>query len=1036
MPRRDEPPFWFTLFLYAFFFVLSELLRPKPELENAKPSGLGDIRTTTATEGRVVPLVWGTNQLAGPNVVWYGDLRQKPITQTVKTGLFSSEDVVLGFKYYLGIQFALCRGTTPELLRIWIGDDEVFAGTVTSGNAAAINKPKLFGGDDLGSGGVVGSLRFFSGSPSQLPADYLAAREATSATVGAGGTGYSVGDVLTLVGGTFSVAARFEVASVSSGAVTAVNLLTEGVYTVAPSNPAATTSTAGTGCTLSVSYSASLQDSNGATPAYRGTCYALLEGGYIGNSVSLKPWKFEVRRIPTGPAAGGNESVNGGMDANPVNVIYEVMTDKDWGLGFDPSEIDSSNFAAVGVVLKNEGNGFSMVLDSAIEATELIQEVERQIDGVVFFDQASGKWKINLARADYDIDTVPELSPATYVELKDFTRGAWEDTTNAVKVAFNDRSDSYKDTFATAQDMANVRLQNGTLVNGNLSFPGVKDRTLANNIAWRHLRSSSYPLAKMTIVVDRASYDVQPGQPLAFTDPDLGITKLPVRVTKIDFGLLEQGQIELSLVQDVFYTLAPSFADPGSSGWTPPADSLLPFDADKQKAFEAPRAFVTRDPASAGIVDKVWCGARRKGVEVGFDIVERHSAGSPSGAFAPAGECFGLLLLGRLNSSLAAGTAIPTATLTIAPAPDTQADLEAAFTDSSVPSDVGVNLLNLILVDSELMLVSSAQNSGANVQLNGVYRGALDTVQAAHTNGSRVWLLAAGGALTSSVFTPGHNVEVKLLPKTATDLVLEAAATTISLTMANRVRRPYPPSFLKLGGTLWASTISLEQTGSGGETYGFVVDINRRDYRTVDEVQALSADASTIFPDFPSANGTTHEYDLRNDPTGANTLLFSVTGVAGAQFTVLRIDVLVATDGVLPTTLRLDVHARHTDGSVSYASQQSLLWDFAATSGLTGQFNFGALDTSDVSIAYTATVNGTYNFTLSSSFSAGNVEYRLNGGAWTTLISAGGTSGSIPGVVSTDVIEVRHLSSDPGAKKFLAMDAPGAGQDAYGVFFV
>lgn len=77
---------------------------------------------------------------------------------------------------------------------------------------------------------------------------------ASSATVQAGGSGYTDGDVLTLVGGT-GTAATFT-ASVTAGAVTGVTLLTAGSYSVTPSNPVATTAAppGGTGCTLNVTY--------------------------------------------------------------------------------------------------------------------------------------------------------------------------------------------------------------------------------------------------------------------------------------------------------------------------------------------------------------------------------------------------------------------------------------------------------------------------------------------------------------------------------------------------------------------------------------------------------------------------------------------------------------------------------------------------------------------------------------------------------------------------------------------------------------
>jgi len=77
---------------------------------------------------------------------------------------------------------------------------------------------------------------------------------AVSATVGAGGTGYTLNDVLTVSGGTFSSAATFRATGVSAGVVTAVTLVSHGDYTTTPGNPASTTGGTGSGCTLNVTY--------------------------------------------------------------------------------------------------------------------------------------------------------------------------------------------------------------------------------------------------------------------------------------------------------------------------------------------------------------------------------------------------------------------------------------------------------------------------------------------------------------------------------------------------------------------------------------------------------------------------------------------------------------------------------------------------------------------------------------------------------------------------------------------------------------
>lgn len=81
----------------------------------------------------------------------------------------------------------------------------------------------------------------------------LAAVNVVSAVaVAAGGTGYSVGDILTVSGGTAGRAAKAKVTSVSGGVVDGVVLTDVGSYTADPTSPAATTGGGGSGATLTL----------------------------------------------------------------------------------------------------------------------------------------------------------------------------------------------------------------------------------------------------------------------------------------------------------------------------------------------------------------------------------------------------------------------------------------------------------------------------------------------------------------------------------------------------------------------------------------------------------------------------------------------------------------------------------------------------------------------------------------------------------------------------------------------------------------
>lgn len=186
---------------------------------------------------------------------------------------------------------------------------------------------------------------------------------ADSATVGAGGTGYVVGDVLTTVGGTFTFAATFKVATIGGGgAVSTVTVQYGGAYTVNPTNPASTTGGTGSGCTLNLTMSASgwtavrnttpggekevilqgvgsgsdtifvgiktYQQVNGANTAYNWTCIGMT-GFNSGLNFELQP----------GVSPGGIPVSGGGAyvplkttDAFPMTFWFSVTGRRIWGV--------------------------------------------------------------------------------------------------------------------------------------------------------------------------------------------------------------------------------------------------------------------------------------------------------------------------------------------------------------------------------------------------------------------------------------------------------------------------------------------------------------------------------------------------------------------------------------------------------------------------------------------------------------------------------------------------------------------------------
>jgi len=74
--------FWSYLLIWIVTTALSYFLAPKPKYNAPKAAGLGDFTVPTAEEGREIPVLFGTRDLSGPNVVWYGDLRVVPVQKS------------------------------------------------------------------------------------------------------------------------------------------------------------------------------------------------------------------------------------------------------------------------------------------------------------------------------------------------------------------------------------------------------------------------------------------------------------------------------------------------------------------------------------------------------------------------------------------------------------------------------------------------------------------------------------------------------------------------------------------------------------------------------------------------------------------------------------------------------------------------------------------------------------------------------------------------------------------------------------------
>jgi hypothetical protein len=333
---------------------------------------------------------------------------------------------------------------------------------------------------------------------------------------------------------------------------------------------------------------------------------------YLGNSQYLKNISATVRRCPSNLGlSSGVTNING--DANAAEIIFDAMTNTDWGLGIPTSRFDLTAFQACANALKDEGFGLSIVLDNPQACGDFIGEICRHIDAVVYTDPATGLWTMKLARNDYVIADLLVIGPDDISEKPEFSRGSWSETLNEVKITFVSRTD-YKEHIAQAHESANLAVT-GEVASETLDYHGISNAAQAQKVAMRELKTSSYPLARVRMTVSRKAWQMRVGSPFVYSYPPDGVTSMVMRATSIAYGNLAEGKIQVEAVEDVFAVAFSAFDDPGDTGWSDPATaSLVPA---AELAFESPFQMLPTTTAQVRVL--VGC-SRAEAVSLGYEV--------------------------------------------------------------------------------------------------------------------------------------------------------------------------------------------------------------------------------------------------------------------------------------------------------------------------------------------------------------------------------------------------------------------------------
>jgi len=265
-----------------------------------------------------------------------------------------------------------------------------------------------------------------------------------------------------------------------------------------------------------------------------------------------RKYSFKVRRIMTGdsPIVGADYS-NGAN--NPVAVIYDLMTNAQYGANIPTASIDLTSFNDAAQRMVAVNTGIQMTINKPIKAREVIDSIAAA-SGLEIWKNRSGEYKMRAYDPVHIVGYADTMTDDDYIDFT-VTKKQIFDLPNEIKgtvmdVPIADTPNSYSATkVLTIENSALYKLsgtKNAIEVDLTMLHPHSGPPRLSK-IAERE----SLPTSTITTITNMkfANRDIM--DVMMVTNTEENIQNVPYRISEIRYENAQQNQMELILEQAI-----------------------------------------------------------------------------------------------------------------------------------------------------------------------------------------------------------------------------------------------------------------------------------------------------------------------------------------------------------------------------------------------------------------------------------------------------------------------------------------------------
>ncbi len=509
-----------------------------------------------------------------------------------------------------------------------------------------------------------------------------------------------------------------------------------------------------------------------------------MSGGFYwtANSPFIRPVAITGWRAPKGLDP---DYAMIGPDANGVHMIYECLTETDWGMGAPSWQFDLPVWEAKAVQLFDEEFGLSMMWAEQSRIEDFVTEIIDHIQATLFVNPRTGLLSIELLRDDYEIELLREVNPGN-ANFSNFQRKLWGETANELVGTWTNPENEKEETLSI-QDLGNIAIQGG-VVSDNRHYYGIRNAELLQRVLARDIRSASAPLAMLETELDRSFWDTLPGEVLKVTWPEKNLDRLVMRVMRVRYGRKGDPAVKVTLLEDIFSLVKPPALPAPGGGGSGTAEE--PSEMAHSQVFTLP-LFLASRALGANIADLAY-------PEVAAGVL----------ANQPGNDTFAYNLYYEFpmaNGDMAwvdggAKSVIGRATML------TPLYQEAVSPIAGLPS-LGTGRNPVV---GGLVFIGDGSDAGSEIGLlrafeDGTWtvdRGVLDTVPRSWPVDTPVWFVNPTSVIADDddIRAAGETAEYKLLSRTSLGLLPLDDASVVSGTMTARPHLPLRPAKVAING--------------------------------------------------------------------------------------------------------------------------------------------------------------------------------------------------------------------------------------------